>query len=129
MIVEKEIRTYLLTRADLTALIGDRIYAGRLPQAAVFPCFTYAKISEPRIYSQDGGDGLKRPRIQYTSWSKSYGEAKEAADQLITEMAGVKGTMGVAEVQASFVENTIDLFDPEAELYYNPVDLIIWYNG
>ena len=129
MSVEKDIRTYMLTRSAITDLVSTRIYASKLPQEATFPSIAYNRISTVRTYSQSGDSNLTKPRIQYSCFAETYEGARNLAEQIVSEMSGFKGTAGSSTIYASFVENDLDLIDPESKLDFIPVDLMIQYNG
>ncbi len=129
MSVEKDIRTYMLTRTAITDLISTRIYAQKLPEAATFPSLVYNRISSTRNYSHSGDSNMTSPRIQYSCFAETYEEAKDLAEQIVSEMSGFKGTAGSSTIYSTFVENELDLIDPESKLYFIPVDLMITYNG
>ena len=62
------IRTHLAADAGITALVGDRIYQGRLPENADLPAicfFTRGGTSTPYI------PGIPAPSVQFDCWAKS----------------------------------------------------------
>ena len=129
MSVEKDIRTYMLTRTAITDLISTRIYAQKLPQEATFPSLVYNRISTQRTYSHSGDSNFTKPRIQYSCFAETYEDAKDLAEQIVSEMSGFKGTAGTATIYSTFVENELDSLDSESKLYFIPVDLMVTYNG
>ena len=130
MSLEKDIRTYMLTRTAITDLVGlTGIYFGKLPQAVTFPALVSNRISTTRTYSHSGDSNLTTPRIQYSCFSETSEGAKDLAEEIVNEMSGFKGTAGAATVYSTFVESELDLYDDEAKLYHIPVDLMISYNG
>ena len=129
MSVEKDIRTYMGTRTAITDIVGSRIYAQKLPQAATFPSLVYNRVSTQRTYSHSGDSNMTSPRIQYSCFAETYEEAKDLAEQIVSEMSGFKGTAGSSTIYSTFVDNELDLIDPESKLYFIPVDLMITYNG
>ncbi len=129
MIIGSELRTYLLTQTSITDIVSGRIHAIKLPKGAIFPAITYNVVSQVRTYSHSGDSSLTRPRIQYSCWAELIEDAKNLALALTDVLSGFKGTAGMADVQDSFVENEVDMWDAEARIYHVPVDILIRYNG
>ena len=129
MSLEADIRTYMLTRTAITDLVSTRIYFQKLPQNATFPLLVSNRISTKREYSHSGDSNLTTPRVQYSCYAETWTAAKDLAEQIVSEMSGFSGTAGSTTVYSTFVENELDLNDPESKLYFIPVDLMITYNG
>jgi len=123
--IEQSLETYLKNYADLTALVGTRIYPAKLPQNFTPPAITYSRISSSRYYSHSGPSGLARPRFQLSCWAEHYGEAKQVAEQV---RAALEAWPATKTVQAAFVVNELDGYEPETKLYHVPVDVIFWHN-
>jgi hypothetical protein len=75
MEIEEALVTEFSTRPAITALVGDRIYPQKLPQADVaddavppppfLPALVYRRIDTPRVttHDQGAGDELVHPRF------------------------------------------------------------------
>ena len=124
MSVEADLYAYLSTYAGLTELVGTRVYPLVAPQAVKESYCTYQKISPGRKYSHGGFSNLSRPRIQVNCYATTYAQAKAIAVQVI---AAVEAWPGASNIQAAFVENEIDMYDPDTELYQVPVDFFVYY--
>lgn len=129
MSVEKDLRTYMLSRAAINTLIGTRMYAIKLKQNPTLPAVTYNRISSVRRRSHSGDSNLTRPRIQYSSFAETYEDAVEVADAIEAEMKSFSGTAESSNIYAAIVENRIDLLDPESKYYMIAIDLMIQYEG
>lgn len=129
MSVEKDLRTYMLSRAAINTLIDTRMYAIKLRQNPTLPAVTYNRISSVRRRSHSGDSNLTRPRIQYSSFAETYEAAVEVADAIEDEMKSFSGTAGSSNIYAAIVENRIDLLDPESKYYMIAIDLMIQYEG
>jgi len=130
MIIEEVLYAYLTNCAGLTALVGDRIYPIILPQKISFPAVTYQRISGIREYSQSGPSGLAHPRFQFSCWAKKYQEAKAIAEQVRLALDGYKGMMGGPDgvrVDAVYIEDDHDIYDPETKIYHIALDVVIWH--
>lgn len=62
MTVGSAVRSHLA--AELSALVGSRVYQLKLPQDAIFPAVRVALISEPRAYHLRGHNALTAARVQ-----------------------------------------------------------------
>ena len=122
--IESDLYGYLSTYAGLTALISTRIYPLVAPQNVTKPYCTYQKISLERKYSHGGYSGLQRPRLQVSCYAETYEQSRAVADQVI---AALEAWPGAANIQAVFIENEIDLYDPDTGLQYIPVDFFCYY--
>ncbi len=129
MSLEADIRTYMKTRTAINDIVGSRIYFAKLPQNATFPLLVSNRISTTRNYSHSGDSNLTPARVQYSCYAETWAAAKDLAEQVVSEMSGFSGTAGSTTVYSTFVENELDLTDPESKLYFIPVDLMITYNG
>ena len=74
----KVIRALLLAHAPVTALAGDKIFAGVIPQATVLPAIGIKEISriEKKTVGLNGPTVLMTARIQVTVLAKSYPDQK-----------------------------------------------------
>lgn len=130
MNIEEAIYSYLKDNAGLAALVSDRIYPLTMPQNCTMPAVTYRKVSGPRIHTMGTDPGLAYPRFQFSCWGSSYSSAKNVAKKVQAALQDYKGQMGGAlgvVVQASIMENELDLYEPDTGLYHIPVDLVIWH--
>lgn len=122
--IEEDLYSYLSTYAGLVALVDTRIYPLVGPQKVTAPYCTYQKISPGRMYSHSGFSGLSKPRMQVSCYGSTYAQVKAVAAQVI---AAVEAWPGASNIQAAFVENELDMYDPETGLYHVPVDFFVQY--
>lgn len=81
------IRSYLLTCATLTALVGSRIYNPRLPENASLPAlgfFTRGGVSTPYI------PGIVEPSVQFDCWADNPIDAREVYRKLYDALQGIQ---------------------------------------
>ena len=127
MNIEQALRTELVNAATTAA---GRVYPQKLPQDAVLPAITYAKISAPRGYDHDGPDGLVDARFQVSCWATTYLVVKALVAQVITVLSAFSGTMGGVggvEVGKSFVINEVDMLEPDVGIWHVPLDINLGY--
>ena len=127
MPIEAALVAYIKTVAEITGLIGSgssaRIYPLKLPQNPAYPAVTYQVISSPRHHDIE----VAYPRIQYTSFARTYGQAKELADLLRLNLQRLKGVLsGVPIKQIEYI-NSIDFYQDDAGVYFIPQDFKIIY--
>lgn len=121
----------LANYAGLSALVGTRIYAVKLPQNVTYPAVTFQVISGlPRTHLMGSDDALAAPRVQVSAWDTSLTDAIAVADQIKAALQDYTGTMGGdggVTVQRIFIESEqIDIYDPETEVHNIAQDFIIW---
>lgn len=132
MAISEAIYSLVTGTAGVAALIGDRLYPGRQPDApaagaTTYPCITYDRLSAKREYSHGGDSRLPHPRFQFSVWDPEYSAARAAATALIEAISGYRGTVGGVVIQAVFVENDQETFEPEAKLHRVLVDAVVWH--
>lgn len=131
--VEVGLVSYLTGYAGLTALISTRVYPFMIPQGATMPCVTYQRIDTPRTLSHgdSGATGtLARARIQFSSWAATLSSAMAIAEQLRAALNGKTGSIGTAPnavtVRAILVDNEMQDFEPDIEMFRVISDYLIW---
>lgn len=130
MVIEEALAAHILADADITALIGDRIYPNVAPQDAELPLLVYQRISSPRVRSQSGPSGLAHPRFQIRAKAASYSEARDLAGKVRVSLDGFAGTMGGGggvSVGATFLDNERDAYEDALKAHSVPMDFIIWH--
>ncbi len=125
--IEEALYTHLISHAGLTAIVGNRIYPVLLPQDVTFPAVTYQRISTVREYAQEGPSGLAHPRFQFSCWAETYEEAKAVAEQIRFALSGYKGTINNVRIDAVYIEDDNDIYDPETNIYHVALDATIWH--
>ncbi|MGH7536936.1 MAG: tail completion protein gp17 [Gemmatimonadales bacterium] len=140
MIIGDVVYARLAAFAGLTALIGGtppRAYPLRLPQGVVYPAVTYARIGVERPSAMISDVGLLSPaRVQCTAWALDYRTAAAVSEQLVACWQRFRGFVIGVEIVDTFIDNELDLDDPEAVaadgtqgVYQLPVDLLVHLRG
>lgn len=109
------------------ASVGGRVDPKKLPQNPTYPHLTYELVSDPRLHSHDGPDGLVTARYQVTPWSPSYAAMKTAQDEIRAALDGFVGDMNGHHVASVMHAGGRDLYDDEVEVHFGPVDYLISY--
>lgn len=128
MRAESVIYTLLTGNAGVTALVGAKIYPGRLPQNTVMPAISYELVSGHEILpiNAQAGGVLLRSRVQVTVLAKSYAETKavhEAARKALLFQRGLIGAVRVISITRDLIG--ADERDDELGLYIQSVDYLL----
>ena len=125
MPVEAALVTYLKSIGEITDLIGtgdgSRIYPLALPQKPDYPAVTYQVISSPRHHDID----VAYPRIQYTTFARTYGQTKELAGLLRLYLQRLKGVLSGVHIKQIEYINAVEFYQGDARIYYIPQDFKI----
>lgn len=129
MTIEEAIYAHLMANAEITALIGNRLYPAKLPPKKVYPSVTYFKVSDvpQRTF---GKRFWTRPRFQFSIRAESYSEAKQIKNKLkavLDNYAGLMGGTSGVWVKLIEVAGDYDDNDPDTGLTFIPIDFFIWH--
>lgn len=113
MTLEAELRTYTLAGAAVTALVGTRMHARKLPQTPTLPAVVYQRIDTRRLHIMSGPDGLPRPRMQLTCWAATPAGAYDLAAAVRARLDGYRGAWGSLTIGSCLCVGERDLDDPE----------------
>jgi len=125
--LEEGLFTYLSTNADVSALIGTRVFPLRMPERSTFPAIAYTRISGAREASHSGTSNLANSRVQISCWDRNYLTAKQVAQAVVKAMHAYSGAMGSITVYAAFCEDETDSQDEGTNLHRVIVDFSIWH--
>ena len=117
--IEVDFRAAMIAAPAVTALVGQRIAAGILPEGEVRPYVTYSLVTGERIPSMTDSGLMRHARMQVNCWSPSYGEAKQIALAVQTAIEAS------ALFEVVFISDQ-DLYDPETNLFYMVLDYSVW---
>ena len=121
---------HLAADNEVKAIVGDRIYQGRVPAGATKPLIL---IQPPisRVPQRDlGGVAYKRTRIQVTAMADTQKQAEATATAVIDAVEGFTGTMGGGlDVILASVDNDRQIAQDGIDEIYHHVDVMIVYKG
>ncbi|HOB89656.1 MAG TPA: DUF3168 domain-containing protein [Bacillota bacterium] len=119
---------HLAADNEVKAIVGDRIYQGRVPAGATKPLIL---IQPPisRVPQRDlGGVAYKKTRIQVTAMAETQKDAEKAANAVIAAVEGFTGTMGNGlDVILASVDNDRQIAQDGIDEIYHHVDITITY--
>ena len=129
MSLETSLFAFVTTDAVVGPLIaGTRMYPGKLPQTPVMPSLTYNRITSTQEYELEGDEVDVRPsRFQIDAWDDGYDGMTILAEAVRTRLSGYIGVMGADVVQFIEIEDMIDNYETETELWRRIIDFIVWY--
>lgn len=109
---------YLEAFSGLSALVSDRIYSIRAPQAGqTYPYIVFFVISDDRQQFQDGPCSYFEPRVQFDIFSDSLNESEQVADQLELAMNALSGVNGSTNFAYAHLEQRRDDFTEDVDSY------------
>lgn len=111
---EVALRARLIDTPAVYALVAERIYPKRLPQAPTLrlPAITYEVISNRDGLTNDGKTGTQRPRIQIDCWASTYIGASNLCEVVRTALQGKQWTTADGD-QVLVVEHDSDRDGPD----------------
>lgn len=124
------IRALLLAHAPVTAIVGQQVFAGDVPQGVVLPAIGLREISrvEQATASLAQSTVMVTARVQVTVHAKSYPEQKallQAAKLSAGSHTGVVAGVTVRSVTRDIVGP--DMSDAAAGIYEQPRDFKVVY--
>ncbi len=127
MMPEEALYAHLAADANVSALVGSRIYPLLLPQRCTLPAIAYQRISRMGVHAHTGPSGLARCRIQYTCVGRTYAEVKSVATAVRQALDGLRGDINGLQVSAVFVDSEQDEFAFATKAVAVRMDVIVWY--
>lgn len=128
--LEEAVYGYLSGEPGVAALVGDRIYPGRVKEGATLPAISYQRISANRTYTYDSfadTSAWVRARVQFNCWSNTPLQAIEVGEAVLLALSGYSGDMSGEYIGQSSAELELDDYDGPTKLYRRVVDFFITY--
>ncbi len=131
---------FMAAQTGITALTSTRIFPLVIPQkiysdATKQPCLVYSFDSKNRQKRYSGTDSLVAGSVQIDCYATTYRQAQLLAQAVRAALLDYSGTWTgntspqvSHKVQKCFLENEIDLDDPEPGLYRVSQSWAIWYD-
>lgn len=120
MSLSTDIRRLLLSKSAITSLVGTRVYPHHIPQAnSVYPCITYAVVSNDSAHHLQGGAGYAAKRLQIDVYAKTETSRDAVVEAVRNQLqgfpaAGTSGTIGAGTVVTSITyKNSRDVYEPD----------------
>tara|TARA_R110000737_G_scaffold205578_2_gene224162 strand:- start:9890 stop:11038 length:1149 start_codon:yes stop_codon:yes gene_type:complete len=100
--------------ADVSALVGTRIFPNVAKNKTQFPFIIYDVENEAPTDDKDGVSTLDVDGVMVSVYSKTYVEASDLARKIRTALDRVRGTFGGVVVQSIQYSGYNDLFDDDS---------------
>jgi len=116
--MEKAIVDILENDANVSAVVGDRIFPIFIPQEKAFPAITYERIDTDPKDTKDGLSTLDMPLIDIDLWGKDFKVLKDLARDVRKALDRFSGRRQSVEIQSIQFDNEIQAFSDEKELHH-----------
>ena len=123
MIAEQAIKEFLLTKTEITSLVGQRINYGVLPQGPSYPYITFFRYSNP--FNND--INLAHTYLQIDIWSLTYTGAVKLAKVLRDTINREKRVISGIGIKQISYENEGYVYEPDTKLHHIDVSFKILY--
>ena len=132
MSAKHQLRTYLLLRAPLAALVGGRIYPGASPQWEAFPIVEIESQGREQPHYMTAATGSVEASFEINIYDRDEGRGSIIADAVRSAMNGAPGDMGELEVSHAVLEGEDGEEIPPSDGSDDPIYNIgqtwsIWY--
>ncbi len=131
--MEKAIYAILAADAGVNAIVGTRIYPGKLPQGVTLPAIVYGRITTGPNHASGNTPGLRSAFIQTTCYDEDDAtqSAYEGADVLgkavKSALSRYSGTIAGIVVQQIFLDDERDTYEFDTNKEGRAIDFICWY--
>lgn len=132
MTAEEAVASRLASLSAVTALVGTRVYVGRLPQNPTYPCVLVTLIATTDGHHLRGNDGLPAVDIQVDAFARETNGVSPrpmaiAVGQAINGDGAGSGLDGFkGEVAGSPPARIAGIFRTDGHDFYNPEELRVW---
>lgn len=126
--METSLRLLLTGAAAISALVGQRVFWGTIPQGATNPLVALYLISRIPGYTMQGGDGLDESRVQIDIRDTDLARAWQVRDAIKALVSGYRGTVSGTYLSGIFIQSERQRFDrTDAESFHTlSLDVQIW---
>lgn len=126
--IDIDLRSHLLSNSNITGLVGNDVYALRLPQDKTTTAIVY-DIGAGFPLAQLGSlESVTRYNVTLSVYSPSYVSMRQVSEHITAQLNGMSGTMGTTNVTGAHVESVINTYEEEQKLYRNIIILNIYTN-
>lgn len=118
MSVHAALHGILLANTAVSALVGTRIYPSVLPQGVTYPAISYEQIHGSEATGPQAYRGLYRSVCQVSVFARDRAGTIALAGAVATALKRYRGTVAGVQVSDVFIDDSIDIYDPEAGAYF-----------
>jgi hypothetical protein len=107
---EAVLRSALVASANVSALVGSRIYPILAPQTAALPFIVWRRSGISREHTLSGPMGVSTVSVEMQLLATTYEQARELADRCRLVLDGYGATLNNTEVKHVSLEQESDDF-------------------
>ena len=132
--MEEQIIAALLADPDVSSLVGNKVFPGRVPQGVLPPAIVFNAVASVPEYADGGEIGLTDSSIQIDCWAETYGETKLISRAVSRLLSGKWFTAGDVEFQFVLQDSARDLSADsvrvnQADYYYRAMlEFTVWHS-
>lgn len=131
--IGKDIRTYLQTQSDVTAIIGTRMFPRVLPQGESLPAIVFSLVTSTSEHKITGASSGVRAIVQLDCYAETHIAANDLSEKVRLALHGYSGTAGSSTIGSSLLENKREMFDAPTDgsdvpAYRVMMEWEIWHN-
>lgn len=134
MTIESALYNELSTTAEVTAVVGTRIYPQIAPESVAYPFITYSVITDNPEHHMGGAAGLTHVTMQIDVWAETIAERVSISEVIRNDLDGRTGTMGAEalDIRSCFLINRANFIESDAEgksapVFRSSMDFSIWH--
>ncbi len=113
--------------SGVTNLVGARVYPVVLPQDPTYPAIRYQQIAGARAQAMGSNTGLVNTTVQIDSYSDSYEEARQVAEEVRAALQRFQGTVAGVAIESVFVDGPLDVFEDQIKKFRVQQDFTVWH--
>jgi hypothetical protein len=127
--IEKAIFNRLTTFAEVSNLVGTRVYPVFLPEKTTMPAIVFRRVSTNGAFvSHSGTSGTLTSEFEVESYAKEVSVAKSLATAVRKAFSGFSGTVAGVTIYRASVDNEYDDYDFESGLYTIPIEVYLMHD-
>ena len=109
------LRTYLLTKSAITALVSQRIRPDALTEDETLPAIVYQEGGTEHEETVAAAGGIVHARVYVDCIDDSRADANTLAETVRTQLHGFRGTLGSATVLGCDLLDRVKDYEPPAD--------------
>lgn len=115
--IETALYDILRNDAGVSALVGTRVYLGRLPDNTTFPAVSFQRITTTKPQTFVSRVSLRNSLIQVDSWARTGGEieALNLSAAVYLALETIRGAYSSVDIQGILLEND-EFLPPEPDI-------------
>ena len=114
--IEEAIRNKLLNDANVSALVGTRIYASELPQKPTYPVLIYERLDSERDFTMQGPSGFVESTVQIRVYAETYAQVKDLSTKTRQALNGLTEIVLGVNILGIFLQGDSDEFDEDLDV-------------